>query len=70
MANPSKIVTPLAQSETSQATVCLPWFVDITPEGPSEFHPVQGSYRPLVNGEEAFGAVHDVHLVIAGLLEV
>jgi phosphatidylserine/phosphatidylglycerophosphate/cardiolipin synthase-like enzyme len=59
MADPNHIVTPLAQNETSQATVCLPWFVDLAPEGPSEFHPLPGSYRPLVNGEEAFGAVHD-----------
>jgi hypothetical protein len=59
VANPNHIVTPLAQNETSQATVCLPWFVDLAPEGPSEFHPLPASYRPLVNGEEAFGAVHD-----------
>lgn len=39
--------------------LCLPWFVDFAPDGPSEFHPLPASYRPLVNGKEAFGAVHD-----------
>ncbi|MFM0591731.1 MULTISPECIES: phospholipase D-like domain-containing protein [Paraburkholderia] len=37
----------------------MPWFVDMTDEGPAEFHPVPCSYKPLVNGEEAFGAVYD-----------
>lgn len=70
MANPSKIVTPLAQHETSQATVCLPWFVDFTPDGPSEFHPLSASYRPLVNGEEAFGAVHDAILAAKHTIDI
>ncbi|MDI7066246.1 hypothetical protein QMO17_33970, partial [Klebsiella pneumoniae] len=54
------ITTPLAQNQTSTATVCSPWFVDFTDENrPVEFHPLPCSYKPLVNGEEAFSAVYD-----------
>lgn len=53
------ITTPLAQNQTSTATACMPWFVDMTENGPVEFHPVACSYKPLVNGAEAFGAVYD-----------
>ncbi|WP_414448149.1 phosphatidylserine/phosphatidylglycerophosphate/cardiolipin synthase family protein [Burkholderia sp. 22PA0099] len=51
------ITTPLAQNQTSQATLTLPWHVQ-----PSEYGPAQCSFRPLVNGEEAFGAVYDAIL--------
>lgn len=70
MADPTNIVTPLAQNETSQAMLCLPWFVDISPEGPSEFHPLPASYRPLVNGEGAFGAVYDAILAAKHTVEI
>ena len=54
------ITTPMALNHTSSASVCSPWFVDTTDEGkPVEFHPVTCSYQPLVNGQEAFGAVYD-----------
>ncbi|MGH8777563.1 phospholipase D-like domain-containing protein [Paraburkholderia sp.] len=54
------ITTPLAQNQTSCVNVCSPWFVDTTDEGkPVEFHPLPCSYKPLVNGMEAFGAVYD-----------
>ncbi|WGS49124.1 phosphatidylserine/phosphatidylglycerophosphate/cardiolipin synthase family protein [Paraburkholderia sp. D15] len=54
------IVTPAALNWTSGAYACMPWFVDITDEGtPCEFHPLPCSYKPLVNGAEAFGAVYD-----------
>jgi phosphatidylserine/phosphatidylglycerophosphate/cardiolipin synthase-like enzyme len=59
MTNPSKIVAPIALNETSAARLCLPWFVGVTSEGKAEFHPVPASYKPLVNGEEAFGALYD-----------
>lgn len=62
MGNPSKIVAPIALDETSSARLCLPWFVDKTDEGTAEFHPVPASYKPLVNGEEAFGALYDAIL--------
>jgi phosphatidylserine/phosphatidylglycerophosphate/cardiolipin synthase-like enzyme len=72
MANPSKIVVPIARNETSSAMLCLPWFLDMIPAGPrgtgkksgsvAEFHPVPASYKPLVNGEEAFGALYDAIL--------
>ncbi|OAI58973.1 phospholipase [Ralstonia solanacearum] len=48
------IVTPLALSCTRSATITLPWFVQRT-----EYDPAQATFRPLVNGEEAFGAVYD-----------
>lgn len=59
MANPSKIVVPIALNETSSAKLCLPWFLDKTPERRVEYHPVPASYKPLVNGKEAFGALYD-----------
>ena len=62
MTNLSKIVAPIALNETSSAWVCLPWFVSKTPKGPAEFHPVPASYKPLVNGEEAFGELYDAIL--------
>ncbi|WP_414441193.1 phospholipase D-like domain-containing protein [Burkholderia sp. 22PA0106] len=72
MANPSKIVVPIARNETASAMLCLPWFLDMIPAGPrgtgkksgsvAEFHPVPASYKPLVNGEEAFGALYDAIL--------
>lgn len=53
MAN-KPIVTPLALSRTRTATLTLPWFVQHT-----EYDSAQATFRPLVNGEEAFGAVYD-----------
>jgi phosphatidylserine/phosphatidylglycerophosphate/cardiolipin synthase-like enzyme len=48
------IVTPVALDKTSSALICTPWFVQLT-----EYPPMEASYRPLVNGEEAFGALYD-----------
>ena len=70
MTNPSSIVTPLALSETSSAMLCSPWFVDFTPEGPAEFHPLPASYKPLVNGQEAFGAVYDAILAATHTVDI
>nr|WP_063791543.1 phospholipase D-like domain-containing protein [Burkholderia ambifaria] len=54
------ITTPMALNKTSSASTTLPWFVDLNDEGKRvEFHPVPCSYKPLVNGKEAFGAVYD-----------
>jgi phosphatidylserine/phosphatidylglycerophosphate/cardiolipin synthase-like enzyme len=59
MACPSNIVVPVALCERPGADICLPWFVDCTPEGPAEYPPRQATYKPLVNGQEAFGALYD-----------
>ena len=45
---------PIALSCTRSATLTFPWFVQCT-----EYNPAQATFQPLVNGEEAFGAVHD-----------
>ncbi|MGY2686722.1 phospholipase [Pseudomonas tolaasii] len=50
---PSDIVVPVALQHTQEATCTSPWFVCDT-----EYHPVAATYHPLVNGEEAFRAVH------------
>jgi Phosphatidylserine/phosphatidylglycerophosphate/cardiolipin synthases and related enzymes len=55
MANPTTTIkTPLAQNQTSSASIPSPWFVQKT-----EYDPRWATLRPLVNGEEAFGAVYD-----------
>ncbi|WP_028223748.1 phospholipase D-like domain-containing protein, partial [Paraburkholderia oxyphila] len=59
MADPSNIVVPIALSERHGADICLPWFVDFAPEGPSEYPPRPATYAPLVNGLKAFGALYD-----------
>lgn len=47
------IVVPIALHRTHEAVCCAPWFVLDT-----EYRPWPASYRPLINGQEAFGAVH------------
>lgn len=47
------IVVPIALHRTHEAVCCAPWFVLDT-----EYRPWPASYMPLINGEEAFGAVH------------
>ena len=49
----SDIVVPVATLDTGQCRITPPWFVQNT-----EYQPVQATYKPLVNGEEAFAAVH------------
>jgi phosphatidylserine/phosphatidylglycerophosphate/cardiolipin synthase-like enzyme len=49
----SDIVSPASTIDLGQCTVIPPWFVECT-----EYHPTQATYKPLVNGEEAFAAVH------------
>jgi len=51
---PTAKITPLALSCTDSASMTLPWFVEHT-----EYNPAQATYQPLVNGEEAFGALYD-----------
>jgi len=48
------ITMPVALSETNQATGTRRWFVQ-----QAEYRPAAALFRPLVNGEEAFGAVYD-----------
>ncbi|WGS51345.1 phosphatidylserine/phosphatidylglycerophosphate/cardiolipin synthase family protein [Paraburkholderia sp. D15] len=58
MATPNTtITTPIAQNQTNTCRVALPWFVQNT-----EYSPASCTYLPLVNGEEAFGAVYDAIL--------
>ncbi|MBT8768445.1 phospholipase [Metapseudomonas boanensis] len=47
------IVVPIALQHTHEATCCTPWFVCDT-----EYRPWPATYKPLINGEEAFRAVH------------
>ena len=47
------IVVPVATVDTSQCRLTAPWYVQNT-----EYPPSQATYKPLVNGEEAFAAVH------------
>ena len=47
------IVVPVALQHTQEATCTSPWYVCNT-----EYHPVAATYQPLINGEEAFKAVH------------
>src|SRR5260370_502271 len=54
MSQQQPITTPIALSCTKNATITLPWFVQRT-----EYNPAQATFRPLVNGEEAFGTVYD-----------
>ncbi|MDR5751499.1 MULTISPECIES: phospholipase D-like domain-containing protein [unclassified Caballeronia] len=54
MGKTSSIVTPIALDKTSSALICTPWFVQLT-----EYPAMEASYRPLVNGEEAFGALYN-----------
>ncbi|MDF9776787.1 phosphatidylserine/phosphatidylglycerophosphate/cardiolipin synthase-like enzyme [Pseudomonas baetica] len=48
------IVVPVALQHTNQATCTAPWYVCNT-----EYLPVGATYQPLINGEEAFKAVHE-----------
>jgi len=54
MATPNTINTPIALTCTNSGTATLPWFVQHT-----EYNPATATFKPLVNGEEAFGAVYD-----------
>ncbi|MDQ0125848.1 phosphatidylserine/phosphatidylglycerophosphate/cardiolipin synthase-like enzyme [Pseudomonas lini] len=51
--NHPDIVSPAALQHTNEVTCISPWFVQNT-----EYHPVKATYRPLINGEETFEAVH------------
>ncbi|MFM0302913.1 phospholipase D-like domain-containing protein [Paraburkholderia sediminicola] len=71
MAQPNHIVTPLALNQTSGAMICSPWFVQRTDTGRlAEYPPVEATYRPLVNGKEAFGAVYDAILAAKHTVEI
>ncbi|MDU9393301.1 phospholipase D-like domain-containing protein [Pseudomonas sp. zfem002] len=48
------IVVPICLKHTNKARCTSPWFVQDT-----EYHPVKATFQPLVNGEEAFRAVHE-----------
>ncbi|WP_330114170.1 phospholipase [Pseudomonas sp. JS3066] len=48
-----EIVVPIALQRTHEAVCSAPWFVCDT-----EYRPWPASYKPLINGEEAFRAVH------------
>ncbi|MBK0095723.1 phospholipase [Erwinia sp. S63] len=46
-------VVPIAPQEADHGVITSPWFVQNT-----EYPPALATYKPLVNGEEAFAAVH------------
>ncbi|WP_315809988.1 phospholipase D-like domain-containing protein [Pseudomonas sp. C9-3] len=50
---PREITVPIALQHTSEATCIAPWFIPRT-----EYHPVPALYQYLINGEDAFEAVH------------
>lgn len=56
--NDPDIVVPVALQHTNEAVCSAPWYVQNT-----EYPPAKATYQPLINGEEAFRAVH---LAIAG----
>lgn len=45
--------------------LCTPWFVQLT-----EYPPMSASYRPLVNGKEAFGAIYDAILAARHTVDI
>ncbi|ELY5929041.1 phospholipase D-like domain-containing protein [Cronobacter turicensis] len=47
------IVVPIKTADTDGCVLTPLWFVQC-----AEFHPCQATYKPLVNGEEAFAAVY------------
>jgi phosphatidylserine/phosphatidylglycerophosphate/cardiolipin synthase-like enzyme len=49
-----EIVAPIAFQETDTVTLCAPWYVQDT-----EYGPALATYKPLVNGQETFRAVHE-----------
>lgn len=51
--SPREIVSPLALKHTNEVMCTAPWFVTDT-----EYAPRWCTYLPLINGEEAFEAVH------------
>ena len=48
------IVVPVALQHTNKVTCTPPWYVQDT-----EYPPAKATYQPLINGEEAFRAVHE-----------
>ncbi|AIY40551.1 putative phospholipase protein [Collimonas arenae] len=65
MTQQQSIVVPIALSRTNTATLTLPWFVQRT-----EYLPAPATYKPLVNGEEAFGAVYDAILAAQHTVDI
>jgi phosphatidylserine/phosphatidylglycerophosphate/cardiolipin synthase-like enzyme len=49
-----EIVAPIAFQDTETVTLSAPWFVQDT-----EYAPTLATYKPLINGEDTFGAVHE-----------
>lgn len=59
------ITVPIALNETNQAKATLRWFVQR-----SEYSPARATFKPLVNGEEAFGAVYDAILAAKHTVDI
>jgi len=49
-----EIFGPVSFQETDTVTLCAPWYVQ-----DSEYGPALATYKPLVNGEDTFRAVHE-----------
>ncbi|MET3618548.1 phospholipase D-like domain-containing protein [Burkholderia ambifaria] len=52
--DPFVATTPIALNHTNSGAVTFRWFVQKT-----EYNPAAATFRPLVNGEEAFGHVYE-----------
>jgi phosphatidylserine/phosphatidylglycerophosphate/cardiolipin synthase-like enzyme len=65
MGQQKSITTPIALSCTRSATITLPWFVQQT-----EYNPAQATFKPLVNGEEAFGTIYDAMLAAKSSVDI
>ena len=59
------ITVPIALSCTVSASLTSPWFVQ-----KGEYKPAPATFKPLVNGEEAFGAIYDAIMAARHSIEI
>ncbi|WP_455914733.1 phospholipase D-like domain-containing protein [Pseudomonas syringae] len=63
--NTPSITCPIATRQTSSAVLNQRWMVEC-----SEYSPKPATFEPLVNGERAFGAVHDAIMAAKHSVEI
>lgn len=63
--NTPSITCPIATRQTSSAVMNQRWMVEC-----SEYSPKPATFEPLVNGERAFGAVHDAIMAAKHSVEI
>jgi hypothetical protein len=63
--NTPSITCPIATRQTSSAVMSQRWMVQC-----SEYSPKPATFEPLVNGERAFGAVHDAIMAAKHSVEI